>query len=129
MKQLFTLLVAASMSSFSLAQLPGKVTGSIKDGGNQKVIDAATISLLKSNDSSLVKSALTDKEGNFVFENVKEGAYLVSASSLGHTKVYSEAFSISAEKNNYAVNVLKLEPTTQDLKEVVVETKKPFIER
>lgn len=129
MKHLFILLTAMSMSMVSIAQTTGRITGSIKDGGNQKIIDAATISLLKSSDSSLAKSAITDKEGNFVFENVKEGNYLVSAASLGHSKVYSNTFSISAEQTTYVVGVLQLVPVTQNLKEVVVEAKKPFIER
>jgi iron complex outermembrane recepter protein len=129
MKHLTILLIAMSLSIVSIAQTTGKVTGSIKDGGNQRIIDATTISLLKSNDSSLAKSAITDKEGNFTFENVKEGSYLVSASSLGHSKVYSSSFTISAEQNTFATGVLQLVPVTQNLKEVVVETKKPFIER
>src|SRR5436190_5639654 len=125
MKQLFILLTAMSVSIVSIAQTTGKVTGSIKDGGNQKIIDAATISLLKTKDSSLEKSAVTDKDGNFIFENVKEGSYLVSAASLGHIKVYSGSFTISAEQSTHEVGVLQLEPSTQNLKEVVVETKKP----
>lgn len=129
MKHLFILLTAMSVSIVSFAQTSGKVTGSIKDGGNQKIIDAATISLLKSKDSSLAKSAITDKEGNFIFENVKEGSYLVSAASLGHSKVYSSSFTISAEQSTYEAGVMQLIPVTQNLKEVIVETKKPFIER
>ena len=65
MKKLFTTLAFASISFCSFAQSGGKISGMIKDGGNQKVIDAASISLLKSSDSSLVKIAVTDKEGNF----------------------------------------------------------------
>ena len=37
---------------------------------NQKIIDAASVSLLKAKDSALVKVAITDKAGNFSFENV-----------------------------------------------------------
>ena len=129
MKHLFILLTIMSVNILSFAQTSGKITGSIKDGGNQKIIDAATISLLKSKDSSLTKSAVTDKEGNFIFENVKEGSYLISAASLGHSKVYSKSFTISAEQASYEAGVLQLVPVTQNLKEVVVETKKPFIER
>lgn len=129
MKLLFTTLIAISTSSLCLAQNAGTVTGSIKDGGNQKIIDAASISLLKSKDSSLVKVAVTDKEGNFVFENVKQGSYLVSASSVGHTKVYSENFSISDAQTTASVGLLQLVPTTENLKEVVVTSKKQFIER
>ena len=65
MKQFFSLLAAMSIAVCSYAQSGGKVTGSIKDGGNQKIIDAASISLLRAKDSSLVKAAVADKDGNF----------------------------------------------------------------
>ena len=68
MKHLLILLTSMSISYVSLSQVTGKITGKIKDGGNQQIIDAATISLLKSKDSSLVKSEVTDKEGNYLFE-------------------------------------------------------------
>lgn len=129
MKFLFTMLIAISASTLCLAQKTGTVSGSIKDGGNQKVIDAASISLLKSKDSSLVKVAVTDKDGHFSFENVKPGNYLVCASSIGHTKVYSPPFLITEAQSNAHTGVLQLIPVDQRLKEVVVETKKQFIER
>lgn len=129
MKHLFILLTAVSISMVSQAQNAGKVTGSIKDGGNQKIIDATTISLLKSKDSSLVKVAITDKEGSFAFENVKEGNYLVSASSIGHGKVYSNLFALTAAESTMNVGVLQLAPVNENLKEVVVNAKKPFLER
>ena len=49
MKKFFNLLVASSIALCSHAQTntAGKVTGSIKDGGQQKIIDAASVSLLK----------------------------------------------------------------------------------
>ncbi len=130
MKLLFTTLIAISTSTMCFAQeSAGSITGSLKDGGNQKIIDAASISLLKSSDSSLVKAAVTDKEGNFVFENVKPGTYLVSASSIGHSKVYSQLVSLSETNSNVNVGVLQLKPSTETLKEVVVANKKQFIER
>jgi len=113
----------------SFAQTPGKITGSIKDGGNQKIIDAANISLLKAKDSSLVKLSVTDKDGNFVFDQVKDGVYLLMASSIGHAKTYSNLVSISAENPIASAGVLQLVPVNKNLKEVVVNSKKPFIER
>ena len=129
MKSLFTMLIAISTSTVCFAQKTGTVTGSIKDGGNQKVIDAASISLLKSGDSSLVKIAVTDKDGNFIFENVQPGSYLVSAGSVGHNKVYSPAFSISDEQTTANVGVMQLVPVNETLKEVVIASKRQFIER
>ncbi|MEI8059784.1 MAG: TonB-dependent receptor plug domain-containing protein, partial [Ferruginibacter sp.] len=131
MKKFFNLLVASSIALCSQAQNyhSGKVTGFIKDGGNRKIIDAASVSLLKAKDSSLIKIAVTDKEGNFLIENVKEGAYLVLATSIGHSKTYSDVFTISSELKLVNVGVMQLLPFDKNLKEVVVTSKKPFIER
>lgn len=124
-------MVASTIVMCSQAQTnsAGKVTGSIKDGGQQKVIDAASVSLLKAKDSSLVKVAITDKEGNFIIENVKDGSYLVLATSVGHTKTYSKAFIISPENLNANVGMLQLIPVDKNLAGVTVVAKKPFIER
>lgn len=130
MKHFFSLLAAMSIAMCSLAQTGGnKISGSIKDVGNQKVIDAASISLLKSADSSLVKVAVTDKAGNFSFENVKEGSYLVLATSVGHAKIYSNKFVVNAANPTANVGVLQLVANEKAMKEVVVSSKKPLIER
>ena len=129
MKQFFSLLAAMSIAVCSYAQTGGKISGSIKDGGNQKIIDAASVSLLRAKDSSLVKVAVADKDGNFSFENVKDGNYLVLATSVGHSKSYSSQFSIAADKLSAHVGVLQLIPAEKALKEVSVTAKKPLIER
>ncbi|MEO5781632.1 MAG: TonB-dependent receptor [Ginsengibacter sp.] len=123
---LTVIILLASIAGF--AQTNGKISGSIIDGGDQKIIDAATVSLLKAKDSSLVKISLTDKQGNFAFENVKNGNYVVMASSIGHRKVYSSSISIT-DGANVSTGTLKLVAQTTTLQTVTVDTKKPFIER
>lgn len=129
MKKFFSLLAAMSIAIGSFAQSGGKVTGSIKDGGNQKIIDAASVSLLRAKDSALLKTAVTDKDGNFSFENLKDGNYLVMATSVGHSKVYSRSFSISAGSQPVSLEVMQLVPASKNLQEVSVSSKKPLIER
>jgi len=129
MNKFFSLLAVMVISMSSNAQTGGKISGSIKDGGNQKIIDAATISLLKANDSALVKTALTDAAGNFSFENVREGKYIVLATSIGHSRTFSQPVTISATNAVAQVGVMQLIPVQKALKEVVVTTKKPLIER
>ena len=130
MNKLLSLLAAMSIVLSSNAQQTGgKITGNIKDGGNQKIIDAASVSLLNSKDSSLVKVAVADKDGNFVFEGVKDGSYLVSATSVGHTKVYSPSFAISPAASAKQLETLQLVPAEKSLSAVTVTAKKPFIER
>lgn len=129
MKKLFSTIALTGMIFCSFAQSEGKIYGMIKDGGNQKIIDAATISLLAASDSSLIKIAVTDKEGNFNFENVKEGKYLVVANSLGHSKTYSQPFPVSASNPSFNTGVLQLQPFGKNMAEVIVTSKKQFVER
>ena len=124
-------MVASTIALCSQAQTnnAGKVTGSIKDGGQQKIIDAASVSLLKAKDSSLIKVAITDKDGNFSIENVKDGAYLVLATSIGHSKTYSNVFTLSSAQPLVNIGALQLVPQDKNLAGVTVISKKPFIER
>ncbi len=127
MKKLFSLMAGACIALGSLAQTGVKVTGNIKDGGNQKVIDAATIALLRAKDSSAVKLTYSEKSGQFQFEGIKDGSYLVMATSVGHGKTYSPAFSVS--DSDVAVGTLQLLVQEKSLKGVTVVAKKPFIEQ
>src|SRR5436190_20086488 len=119
MKYLINLLTAVSISFTSLAQT-GKITGSTKDESNQKIIDAATVSLVREKDSGVTKVAISDKQGVFTFENVKAGGYRVMATSLGHSKVYSKSFLVSAASDAIDLDVLQLKPVDKNLKEVTV---------
>ncbi len=129
MKQIIILLTSISISISSMAQTAGNVSGSIKDEGNQQIIDAATAALLKSRDSSLVKSAVTDKVGNYKFENIKGGTYLISATSIGHTTVYSKTFTINNDTLSIILPILQLIRINKSLSAVTVTSKKMFIQR
>ncbi|MBC7934988.1 MAG: TonB-dependent receptor [Rhizobacter sp.] len=129
MKNLIATLALAGISMCTYAQNGGKITGMIKDGGNQKIIDAASISLLKSRDSSLVKTSLTNKDGSFSFENLKDGKYLVMATSVGHTKVYSMPIDINATSVEANTGILQLVAVSKELGAITVTAKKQFIER
>lgn len=126
MKKLFTLLMGTGIALSSFAQ-SGKISGTIKDGGNQKIIDAATVTLLQAKDSSLVKAGVTDAAGNFSFENIKPGTYLVLATSVGHGNTYSSVVELAATA--VQIGTLQLIPVNKSMKEVVVTAKKPLIER
>jgi iron complex outermembrane receptor protein len=126
----FTLIAAFLIfSKFLTAQVnEGSISGKITDGGDQKIVDAATVSLFKAKDSMLVKIGLTDKTGNFLFEHIAHGKYYILATSTGHLITYSPILEVN---NNSTVNagVLQLKNESKTLKEVTVAAKRPFIER
>jgi protocatechuate 3,4-dioxygenase beta subunit len=86
MKQFISLLTAVIITATLHAQTkPGTISGTITDAAN-KPVDAATIQLLKAPDKGLVKTAVSDKAGNFSFDKIAEGKYLISISAVGFAK-------------------------------------------
>jgi hypothetical protein len=122
----FLLLICLSL----FAQTPSGaiIRGKITDGGNQKILDAATVSLYREGDSSLIKTNLTDKEGNYEFENLLPGRYFVVATSIGHLSTSGPAISL-AKGQALTIPPLTLTGEVRTLKGVTIAYKKPFIER
>jgi outer membrane receptor protein involved in Fe transport len=106
------------------AQESMSVTGNI--GASGKGIEAASLSLLKAKDSSLVKVEVSDKEGNFEFEHVKQGSYLVSADVVGYKKVYIPAFEVS--NKNIKLDAINITGDEKQLASVTVTATRPLIE-
>lgn len=126
MKQIILILTLVLNGIFALAQQTA-VKGKIIDN-NSKAVNAATVSLLKSEDSSIIKTILSDEAGNFLIENNTGGNFLISASAVGHQKIYSSAFVIF-ENNISVLNTIALVPVEKTLDNVSVVAKKAFIER
>lgn len=106
-------------------QKAGKVTGSI-GGGDKAAVQAATVSLLKAKDSGVAKISVSDKSGQFAFENIQEGKYLLLVSAVGHEKKYTSAFEVAGA--DVAVGTIALTAISKDLKSVTVTASKPMIE-
>ena len=126
MRRVFTLFLLFALASFSaIAQTTSKVSGIIKDEQG-KGVQAATVSLLKARDSSLVKVALTDKEGKYEFLNIKEGSYLLSATSVGYKKRFSPSIQVAG--TDLDVPAMDIIQNSKSLGSVTVSAQKPFIE-
>ena len=130
MKKLMGLLLAIlGMITMSFAQQKnGKLTGQVIDGSS-KIIEAATISLLRAKDSSVAKISVADKQGKFVFELVADGKYMVSITAIGHAKAFSETFEINESKSLVELKTIELVPEPKSLSTVTVVSKKPLIEQ
>lgn len=130
MRKFFTLLIAIITLSFvSQAQKgTGQVSGRVIDG-NTKTIESATITLLRYKDSSVAKISVANREGNFRFENIAEGKYLVSISAVGHIKGYSESFEINTTNGSIALKTIELIPVSKELSNVSVTGRKPLVEQ
>ena len=131
MTKLFLTAIFLLFSTVMMAQVSeGSISGTVADGGDQKIIDAATVSLYKAKDSSLVKINLTDKKGNFLFERLPFGKYFVLATSIGHLQTYSKTLEVN-DASLVSAGILKLKNNIKTLSAVKVTAaiKKPLIER
>lgn len=128
MKKLFSFLVlfCCSVTLFAQGKI-GKITGKVTDD-KQNAVEAATVTLLRNKDQGLAKVGVTDKAGNFEFENIVEGEYIVAVTAAGFGKLNSQPFTVSS--NNAAVKLdgLQLSPAAKALGEVTVTARRPFIE-
>lgn len=126
MRQFFTMLVFGLTAFTSFAQNTGKIAGTVLDESG-KPVTSATASLLNQANSSLVKVAITDKEGKYEFVNIKEGKYILTISYVGYEKFNSQPIEVSGDKTA-TVPAIAMKPASKDMAGVVVEGKKPFVE-
>lgn len=130
MKKYFTLLTILCFSGISSLFAQNTLAKGVKGRVEaQKPVEAATVSLLNAKDSSIVKTAVTDKNGEFEISLAKDGNFLVSIQAIGYNNYYSEGFAVNASHEVYTLKTAQLVAQSQQLGGVTVTTKKPFIEQ
>jgi len=82
--------------------------------------------LLKAQDSSLFKGAITNTEGHFSFDKIPSGKYILSARMVGYTNYFSEPFELLGKGKEFEPIVLQI--ASQELQEVSVSASKSMIE-
>ncbi len=119
----YLMLILLCSSGFILAQNPSKVTikSSIHDTTNAEV-PFATVMLLNPKDSTLVNYTLSDINGAFAFNNVKNIPYLLKVSHMSYLP-HQQMVQVSATPVNN-IGVVRVKPLSVTLMEVVVRAAK-----
>ncbi len=130
MKNVFTilfLLLVATVQQATAQNKNGRISGVVKDAGG-KTIEAATVSLLRVKDTSLVKVAVSNKIGEFEFDRIENGKYRVQVSAVGFTKASSEIVEVTELVPAIQLTDFELPLTGKALGEVTVTAKRPMVE-
>ena len=129
MKKLLIVFTIMFFAIKGMAQtIETSVSGSTVDTKNTPV-ESATISLMKSKDSSIIKIAVSNKAGKFSFADIPYGNYFITISSVNFNTVNSAIFPISENNTTVLLDTLILQPVVKNLAAVVVTSKKPLIEQ
>ena len=130
--KIFTLLTICILTAFQTTAQDTKkasLSSRIVDEKNNPV-ENVSVSLLRSKDSSLYKSSLSDKNGYVEFDFVKPGIYLIKISATNFEQKYSGIITVNENSKNLAIPDLSLSLNkSSQLKEVTVVAKKPFIQK
>ncbi|MDB5196911.1 MAG: hypothetical protein JWP88_1282, partial [Flaviaesturariibacter sp.] len=122
MSKFYAVLVALFSVIIANAQTTSKVTGTVKDAEG-KALQAVTVSLLRTKDSSLVKLAVTDKAGAYELINIKSGKYLLSYTSVGFAKNFSKAIEVGEAP--IEMPEMTLAAASKDMAAVTVVSRRP----
>ena len=124
----FLLLLTTGIVSAQSAKPAASVSGSLLDEQG-KPLDYATVTLLKAQDSTVVKGTLSNQNGNYLFDHINSGSYIIRATVVGYNKGASRPFTVSGDAANITVPVLKLSQVSKSLNTVNVTSSRPLIER
>ncbi|HWZ17058.1 MAG TPA: outer membrane beta-barrel family protein [Mucilaginibacter sp.] len=130
--KIYTTLLLLLLSAVTLfaqtAPSPATVSGALLNEQG-KPLDYATVSLLKAQDSSMVKGTLSSPAGTYAFAHIKPGSYIIRATVVGYEKSVSKPFTLTAASPDITVPALKMKTASHTLNTVNVIASKPLIER
>ncbi len=121
--RLFTLIIY--LTFFSKGVFAQTASISVKVSAAGVPVDAATVSLLQTADSTWIMAEMTDGKGMASFHGVALGKYILTASYVGHKAGMQPIELIEAREYT---SEIELEKESTSLGEVAITAKKPFIE-
>ena len=128
MKKTFTLfLLLLSISILSNAQKPdGNIKGKLVDTLGKIAVADATISLMKSADSSLVTFTLSNQQGNFEIKGLAPGDYKLIISHQAY-EPFTRVVSITESRKQVDLGEVRFNKNIKTLGEVVVTSNVPIV--
>src|SRR6516225_3196733 len=97
----FGLLLLMTTGAHCICAAQSTIHGKVVNSKNEAAVNA-TVMLLHSKDSSLIKAMVSDNNGAYVFNNVKNGSYLIASNFLGYKQAYSDIFTTDRSHNDMA---------------------------
>jgi outer membrane receptor protein involved in Fe transport len=117
------------ISVCAMAQQKGKLSLSVFNE-QKSPLENATVELLRSKDSGLVKTAITDKAGLAEFENINFNSYLIRVSSVGMKTAYTNAITLNESQTSIQLPSISLVANAaSQMQGVTVTARKPFIQK
>ncbi|SFO67311.1 CarboxypepD_reg-like domain-containing protein [Algoriphagus ornithinivorans] len=96
------------------------IRGRVQESGSKTAIPNATILLLRVNDSTQVDGMISDLDGNFEIDDVREGEYLLKVQYLG----YQNLFRSLQVARNIDLGIISIQEEATALEEVTISARR-----
>ena len=116
-------------NNLSAQATAGSIAGTVVDGETGEPAGFATIMLYNQADSSLVKGDFCDENGAFRFEDLQPNTYFLQATLVGYADLVIPNIQMNATQATIDLGTLRMGQNAQELAEVIVTARKPFVER
>ena len=125
-KMLFT--VFFLLSGIAKAQSVLKIKGRVTTTSNQP-IGQLPVMLLAPKTNAVIKIEFTDSDGNYIFDNLSENEYQIQIEDPSYKGFLGKIITLTSANPEIELPLILLEPTgVNQLNEVVIKQKKPFVE-
>ena len=104
----------------------GTITGKLVDASTGKILDFATVAVVRKSDNQPVKSMQTDLQGNFKLSGIPDGYYLFKATFVGYISFVKDSLNIKG--NTVNLGNIKMHGSKGVLKEVTVTAQRSQIQ-
>ncbi len=105
-----------------------RIQGTVAADSDKSAMEFVVVSLLSAKDSSHINSTTTNEKGQYEFNQLKAGTYLITASQIGFLKYFSPIIELTSDTAKLEQHVFLAEETTHT-DEVVIQAKKPLFQQ
>ncbi len=97
----------------------GVVYGKLQDAQTRQSVEYASVALLRQRDSGVVTGMLSKSNGDFIFENVPFGAFILRINFMGYKPVFKKV-TVTPQNVSQDLGNIRLEANAKSLHEVQV---------
>ncbi len=125
---LFFLLLSSIYGNAQVANQSGSLAGKLRNEASGEVIDYAVVNLINKKNVAIVKTFMTENDGQFQFDDVPYGSYQLKIGYVGFKTMVINDIVIDKDNSSQNLGILKLTQEVNSLEEVVVTHQKSLIE-
>jgi hypothetical protein len=107
----------------------GFLRGRLFDSQTREALMFSSVALLNAADSTLITGVITDEDGRFLLENLRDGEYRLRVTNIGYHNYVSHVIELRRGNNRLDLGSFFINPSTTTLTQVEIVETRPVLEQ